>query len=83
MGEGAFYSRRANPAQSFFTRYQSRTVPRVAGLCVRKRLAETRLLILQFAGFQYLPAIQAFHVLRIFILGNQLCSFVLAGKFGC
>src|ERR1700683_3419217 len=50
---------------------------------VRKRFAETRLLILQFASFQYLPAIQALHILRILILGNQLRSLVLAGRLGC
>jgi hypothetical protein len=55
---------------------------RNAGSRVRKRFAETRLLIVQFAGFQYLPAIQALHVLRILILGNQLRSLVLAGRLG-
>jgi hypothetical protein len=88
MAEGAFYARRANPAQSFFTLFRSRKPRWPAASCnarssVGERLAETRLLTFQFAGLQYLPAIQALHVLRVLILGDQLRSFVLAGRFGC
>jgi hypothetical protein len=70
LGEAAFYSRRRNPAQSFFARFHSRT----AGSGVREGLAET---------FQNFPTVQTLDVLRIRILRNQLRSFVLAGRLGC
>src|SRR5271156_3185547 len=47
-----------------------RGAPRAAGLGVGEGLAEAGLFILQFARFQNLPAVQAFHILRILILGD-------------
>jgi hypothetical protein len=47
-------------------------------LCVRKRFAEIRVVV-QFARFENLAAIETFDVLRIVVFGDQAGPGVLTG----
>ena len=82
QGEAAFYSRKGSARARFFERCFA-AARRGAGSGVGERFAETRLVVFQFAGFEDFAAVQALHVLRVFIFGDELRSFVLAGGIGC
>jgi hypothetical protein len=47
---------------------------------VGKRFIKAGTLVVALACFEYRPAIQAFHIFRIAILGNQLRARMLAGS---
>jgi len=49
--------------------------------CVGERLVEA-CAVLQFTDFENFAAVEAFDVLSIVILRNQLCAFVLASGIG-
>ncbi len=82
QGEAAFYSRKGSAGARFFVRCFA-LARRGAISSVGERFAEARLITFQFAGFEYLAAVQTLHVLRVFIFGDELRSFVLAGGIGC
>lgn len=72
--------RRVEPGEKFLgCEYEGTIEP---GSGVRQGFAEAGF-FLKFAHFEDFAAVEAFHILRVIILSDELSSLVLAGRIGC